>query len=356
MARFSQIINDDARRIAKTYAKPLQGLSGSTLVVSGAGGFLCSFLLDVLKALNDEFERPCTVLALDNFKVALPERIEHLQGDPNFEFVVHDVTQRFAPERKVDWIVHGASIASPTFYRKYPLETIDANVTGTRNMLELAREAGVRGFLQLSSSEIYGDPDPSEVPTSESYVGRVSCTGPRACYDESKRLGETLSLTYHQVYGIPIKIVRPFNVYGPGQRIDDARIIPDLMSAAIADKPIVLYSDGRATRAFCYVADFVTALLLLLTAPIAGEAFNVGNDEEVTIAQAAQTMVDVANSPNVRIEHRTSADTSYLTDNPQRRCPRLDKVTTAIGWRPAVMLREGLTRTLSSYREALVRD
>src|SRR5262249_36710052 len=154
-----------------------------------------------------------------------------------------------------------------------------------------------------------------------------SCTGPRACYDESKRLGETLAMTYHQLYGVPVKIVRPFNVYGPGQRLDDRRVIPDLMSAAMQRAPIRLFSDGRPTRAFCYVSDAIRAMLLLLVAPASGEAFNVGNDEaEVSMGQLAEIMRDVAGPPWLPIEYVASDDKQYLTDNPQRRCPNLEKL------------------------------
>lgn len=354
MAKVTSVVREDAKRVAATWKSALVELSGTTLLISGAGGFLCSFALDVIVALNEIFDEPVTVIAMDNYKTGLPERIAHLNDYPNMRVVNHDVSTAYVPECAVDWIIHGASIASPSFYRRYPLETIDANVSGTRHMLELARTAGVKGYLQLSSSEIYGDPEPAAIPTSEEYTGRVSCTGPRACYDESKRLGETLSMTYHRLYGVPVKIVRPFNVYGPGQRLDDARIIPDMMSAAIEDRPIVLFSDGRATRAFCYLADFVIGMLLVLIQGDTGEAYNVGNDEEVTIVEAAQTMVRIAKSPNVRLEYRPSADPQYLADNPQRRCPALQKVRAITGWQAKTMLFEGLERTLRSYRSEMV--
>ncbi|MHB8140340.1 MAG: NAD-dependent epimerase/dehydratase family protein [Vulcanimicrobiaceae bacterium] len=336
--------------MAATWGSALAELSGTTLLISGAGGFLCSFVLDVIAALNEVFDAPVTVIAMDNYKTGLPERIAHLNDYPNMRVVNHDVSTAYVPDCTIDWIIHGASIASPSFYRRYPLETIDANVSGTRHMLELARTAGVKGYLQLSSSEIYGDPEPAAIPTAEEYTGRVSCTGPRACYDESKRLGETLSMTYHRLYSVPVKIVRPFNVYGPGQRLDDARIIPDMVSAAIEDRPIVLFSDGRATRAFCYISDFVAGMLLVMVRGAGGEAYNVGNDEETSIAQAAQTMVEIAGSSNVAIEYRISDDREYLTGNPQRRCPNLKKVFAATGWRPGIGLAEGFERTLRSYR------
>jgi dTDP-glucose 4,6-dehydratase/UDP-glucuronate decarboxylase len=349
-----ETIRHDAEAIAACRRDALAPLSGTHLLVTGAAGFLCSFLVDTIVALNKHFSRPCRVTALDNYRTALPARIEHLADDPNVTFLRHDITEPLSSRDRFDWIIHGASIASPTFYRRYPLDTIDANVTGTRRMLDLAR-SGTRGVMILSSSEIYGDPDPAAVPTSEEYLGRVSCTGPRACYDESKRLAETLAFTYYREFAVPVKIIRPFNVYGPGQRLDDARIVPDLISAVIEDRPITLYSDGRATRAFCYVADAVTAILLILVSEIRGEAFNVGNDEEITIAALASLTAGLSGSPNVTVEYAVSPDADYVIDNPQRRCPDLSKITRMIGWRPEVSLHDGLARTLASYSDLRMR-
>jgi len=190
------------------------------------------------------------------------------------------------------------------------------------------------------------------IPTPEDYRGNVSCTGPRACYDESKRLAETLCTTYFRTHRTPVKIMRPFNVYGPGQRLDDQRIMPDLMAAALARRPSVLYSDGRATRSFCYVRDAIRAMLLVLVSDADGEAFNVGNDEETTMSALAELMATVAAPPRLAVEYRVSADKDYLSDNPQRRCPDLSKLRTRTGWRPEVRLADGLARTLASYREA----
>jgi dTDP-glucose 4,6-dehydratase/UDP-glucuronate decarboxylase len=250
----------------------------------------------------------------------------------------------------VDWIIHGASIASPPVYRRLPLETIDVNVNGTRHMLDLLRRDG-RGMLLMSTSEIYGDPDPGHIPTAEDYRGFVSCTGPRACYDESKRLAETLAMTYYRLYGSPVKIIRPFNVYGPGQRLDDGRIIPTVISAALHRRPIVLYSDGRATRSFCYVRDAIRSMLLVLVSSAAGEAFNVGNDEEISIGELARIAANLNGPPELPIHFETSADRDYLCDNPQRRCPDLTKLRQLGGWEPPVRVREGLSRTLESYRD-----
>jgi dTDP-glucose 4,6-dehydratase/UDP-glucuronate decarboxylase len=322
--------------------------------VTGANGFLPSYLVDTVASWNER--RPgerCTVIAVDNLRTGMAERLAHLRDRHDVRFLRHDVTEPLDVGGPVDWIVHAASIASPSVYRRLPLATIDANVGGTRHMLELGRTKAARGVLVLSSSEIYGDPDPAHIPTPESYRGSVSCTGPRACYDESKRLAETLALTYHRLYGLPVKIVRPFNVFGPGQRLDDGRIMPDLLAAALARRPIELLSDGRPTRSFCYVSDAVAAMWLVLLGDDAGEAFNVGNDrEEITIADLARLVRDVAGPPPLAIDFRTSADRDYLTDNPQRRCPDLTKLRARHAWEPRVGLREGVARCLAAYREA----
>jgi dTDP-glucose 4,6-dehydratase/UDP-glucuronate decarboxylase len=360
MSRFNSVIQEDIEIILADLGEKLEALAGTTLLVTGGSGFLCSYFLDTVAALNDRGLSPrCRLIAIDNFKTGLPERIAHLSGRPDIQFIQHDVSQPlpYAGEMGVDWIIHGAGIASPTFYRRYPLETIDVNVSGTRHMLELARREGVRSMLYFSTSEIYGDPDPQAIPTPEDYRGFVSCVGPRACYDESKRLAETLCYTYHALYGTPVKWVRPFNVYGPGQRIDDRRIIPDLMAAALERRPIVLYSDGRATRTFCYIRDAIRACWHILLSEANGEVFNVGNDQgEISIGDLALLMREVAGPPYLEVRYEINADQHYTTDNPQRRCPDVTRLRTRFPWQPEVSLSEGLARTLRSYQEILARE
>lgn len=348
----TSIIEQDAGIVASELSATLAPIRESSILVTGAGGFLGSFFLDVFAAFNRlNLDAPCHVIAADNFKVGLPSRIRHLESDRNVSFLRHDVSKPLEAAIAPDYVVHCAGIGSPSIYRAFPLETIAVNVDGTRNILALAHQGGCRSMLSFSSSEIYGDPDPAAVPTPETYRGNVSCTGPRACYDESKRMNETLCVVYAQTYGTPVKIIRPFNVYGPGQRLDDGRIIPDLMQAALAGGPLVLYSDGRATRSFCYVRDFVHACLLLLMTEGGGEPFNVGNDHEISIGELARTMAEVASNPPLVVEHRVNSDSDYLVDNPQRRCPDLAKLRSRTGWSPRVSLSEGLRRTLESYRE-----
>lgn len=346
----TDVIRQDARGVVDNLGRLLDPLCGSRVLVTGAAGFLGAFFMDVLDAFNERHPAPpAQVTALDNFMVGPPERISHLLGRPWLSLRTADVSKPQEIEAGFDFILHCASIGSPSIYRANPLQVIAANVQGTWNLLEAARK-GAKGMLSFSSSEVYGDP--AIVPTPEDYNGNVSFTGPRACYDESKRLGETLCATYFRLHRVPVKVIRPFNVYGPGQRLDDGRIIPDLLRAALSGGPLVLFSDGAATRSFCYVSDFTEACLMLLVMPEAdGEAFNVGNAEEVSIAQAAHTMADLAAQPPLEVLFEKSAETAYLVDNPQRRCPDLSKLQRLTGFSAKVMLREGLGRSFASYRQ-----
>ncbi len=349
-ASMHPVIAEDLVAIVEAAEAALSKLSGATVLVAGGAGFLPSYLVDALAFANEKLATPARrILCLDNFKTGLPERLAHLEERADVSFMEHDITKPL-PDVSADYILHAASIASPTWYRKYPLETVDINTVGTRRLLDLARNSEAQGFLYVSSSEIYGDPPPDKIPTKEDYWGNVSALGPRACYDESKRLAETLCMIYFRSFDLPVKIVRPFNVYGPRLRLDDGRIVPDLISDALGGREITLYSDGRATRSFCYVSDATAAIINVLAADVSGEAFNVGNDEEITIRQLAETVDEVSqNKSGVRMAQ--SSDPEYLIDNPQRRCPDLNKIRQITGWTPRVPVREGIARTLRFYRD-----
>ena len=342
----NSVVQDDVRAVAEELRDTLAPLAGSTILITGGSGFLCSYFLETIAWLNDTaWHSPCRVITADNLRSGVAERVAHLAGRPDFRFLIHDVSQPFSIDEPVEWIIHGAGIASPTFYRKYPLETIDVNVMGTRHILELAKRQNARSVLYLSSSEIYGDPDQRNIPTAEDYRGYVSCIGPRACYDESKRMAETLCGVYRNLHNVRVKVVRPFNVYGPGQRLDDGRVVPDLISAALQRRPIVLHSDGRATRSFCYIRDAIRAMCLILMSDAEGETFNVGSDEkEISVAELAYEVSRVAGPPTLQVIHRKSDDAHYLTDNPQRRCPDLTKLRERFSWNPTVKPHGGIAQ------------
>lgn len=358
MRFYSGVVEEDMRDLLADLAGVLPRFAGTTILVSGAGGFLMSYIVETLLAWNAlDIGPPCRVIALDNFKTGVPERLAHLGGRGHFRILRHDVSHPLDLGEAVDWIVHGASIASPTVYRQFPLETIDANVGGTRHLLDLARRSGVRGVVVMSTSEIYGDPDPRFIPTPEDYRGYVSCTGPRACYDESKRMAETLAVTYHRLHGTPIKIVRPFNVYGPGLRLDDRRVLPDFMTCVLEDRPIELLSDGSPTRSFCYVSDAIALLMRTLASDFSGDAINVGNDEvEISMIDLARVVsgagASVLGRPPIEVIHARSGDTDYLIDNPQRRCPDLTRARRLFpDWSPKVGLDKGIARFMQHLVE-----
>jgi UDP-glucuronate decarboxylase len=237
---------------------------------------------------------------------------------------------------------------------------MDANINGLRYLLDYATEqqekdSPVEGFLFFSSSEIYGDPQPEFIPTSETYRGNVSCTGPRACYDESKRYGETLCVSFAQVYGLPVKMVRPFNNYGPGLKITDRRVLPDFARDIFDGRDVTLLSDGSATRTFCYVADAVTGYIKVLVRGAPGEAYNIGAEKpEISMGDVAELVVALAGelfSYDGKVVRQISEESDYLTDNPNRRCPVIEKARSHVGYEPRVDLEDGLRRTLIWYSD-----
>jgi nucleoside-diphosphate-sugar epimerase len=258
------------------------------------------------------------------------------------------------------FIIHAASIASPTYYRRDPIATMDANVNGLRFLLDYSRAQAdrgrpVEGFLFLSSSEIYGDPTPDAIPTPETYRGLVSCTGPRACYDEAKRYGETLCVNFAGQYGVPVRIARPFNNYGPGLKISDRRVLPDFARDILAGRDVVMLSDGSPKRTFCYVSDAVTGYYKVMVKGRNGEAYNVGVEvPEVSMAEVGERMAGLARTLfgyTGKVIRGASQDAAYLVDNPNRRCPIISKARTELGYDPVVGLDEGLRRTLLWYRD-----
>jgi len=252
-----------------------------------------------------------------------------------------------------DYVIHAAGIASPAVYRRYPLETMDANINGLRALLDQARNDRLQGMLFFSSSEIYGDPPPDMIPTPETYRGNVSCTGPRACYDESKRYGETLVVTFANQFGVPVRTARPFNNYGPGMKINDGRVIADFARNVLAGENIALLSDGSPTRTFCYVADAVIGYYKVLVRGRPGEPYNIGSEApEVSMSDLAARMVAIAAADfgyAGSVIQASSAESDYLVDNPGRRRPSIDKAREELGYQPQIDLDDGLRRTLRWY-------
>jgi len=315
--------------------------NGKKVLVSGAAGFLGSWLVDVLLQAGAE------VYGVDNFASGLKRNIENALKNRNFHFYEADVSSTLPDEilrEDLDFVFHLASRASPFEFEHYPLEIIDSNTTGTRRMLEIARKSNAR-FLFTSTSEIYGQPN--VVPTPETYWGYVNTIGPRSCYDESKRLGETITMAYHRQYDLDVRIVRIFNTYGPRMRADGiyGRVVPRFVTQALTGKPITVFGDGKQTRSFCYVTDQIRGILkLMLSNRAKGHVVNIGNPDEITILSLAKIVKELTGSDS-RIEFHP-----LPPDDPPRRCPDVTKAKDLLGWEPRVKLKVGLKRTIEWFR------
>jgi len=337
------IVDNDLNIIIKNI-KDFSGiLQNKTILIVGGRGFLGTYFVKTLQRLNQTFENPSRILVLDS---RITEKNTENVDDSNTVFLERDISEKISIDEKIDFIIHSASIASPPIYRKYPLKTVDVNYQGTRNLLELAKQNKIKSMLFLSSSEIYGDPH--IVPTPENYWGNVSNVGPRACYDESKRLAETICILFSQLYDTPIKIARPFNVYGPFLKLDDGRMIPDFMKDAFKKSKIIIHSDGTPTRSFCYISDAIIGFFKVFLLGVNGSIFNVGNDDEITVKEAAKSVKNCFKK-DVEICFEKSVDPNYTIDNPQRRCPDLTKIKNDVGYFPQITFEEGIKRLHTWY-------
>lgn len=335
----------DIAEIAAGLADEAPMLAGTTLLICGAAGFLGRYYLSLIDHLNKHvLKKPCRVIACDNF-ITSGSLGEDMTGIGGVRFLRQSIVDPLVIDEPIDYVIHAAGIASPYYYRKYPLETLEVATVGTKQVLSLGLAHKLKGFLFFSSSEIYGDPDPKHVPTPESYRGNISCTGPRACYDESKRLGETLCAVFHDLHGVATRVVRPFNVYGPGMQETDYRVLPNFASRIAAGKPLQVYGQGTQTRTFCYITDAMIGFTKALLVGTPGQAYNIGNPKpEISMADLVRVLEKVVGKPlasNI-IEYPDS----YPADEPQRRCPDISKATLQLSYRPKVTLEEGLSRFL----------
>lgn len=333
-------------------------MKGATLLITGCGGFLGYYFMHFFQDKAAELGLK-KVIALDNFMLGYPAWVKKLEEDALFEVrkfdIITDKIEEVEGAEQADFIIHMASIASPVFYRQYPIETLDANIWGLRSLLDFYKEKPIKGFLFYSSSELYGNPDAAHVPTSEDYYGYVCATGPRACYDESKRFGETMCMLFAQKYNMPIGVARPFNNYGPGMRINDKRVPADFALAIKENRDIEILSDGSPTRTFCYIADAINGYLKILLHGTY-DYFNIGIERpEITIAQLAEYYAEAGREVfgyTGKVVYATSGDKDYLTHNPQRRCPDISKARRILHYAPSVPVEEGVKRFLSFIKES----
>ena len=343
------ILDQDLEYIHKNFDKKIF-LKNKTILITGYLGFigfeLTNYFIKYFKKLGIK-----KLYLLDN-KNNKNNKKKFLNS--NIFLLKKDITkvklETLFKKKNIDIIIHAASIASPTFYRKYPVETMESNIFGLNNILKFAKINKVKRILYFSSSEIYGDPNSKNIPTKESYNGNVSCIGPRACYDESKRMSETLCYVYNKKYNIPVRIVRPFNNYGPGLSKFDKRLPADIANNILKNKDIRLFSNGSPTRSFCYISDAVIGYLKAITHKNFA-IFNIGNDkEEISVKTLSQTYIKVAKKIfkyNKKIIYSKNKEKDYLTNNPNRRCPDLTYARKKINYKPRIGIKEGVKRYLT---------
>jgi len=307
------------------------------IVITGGAGFVGSHLAERLLAAGNE------VVVVDNYFTGSKDNVAQLLGNPRFELLRHDVT--FPLYVEVDAIYNLASPASPIHYQHDPVQTTKTNVMGAINMLGLAKRLRVP-ILQASTSEVYGDPEVH--PQTEDYWGKVNPIGPRACYDEAKRVAETLFFDYHRQHGLAIRVARVFNTYGPRMAADDGRVVSNFIVQALRGEPLTIYGDGSQTRSFCYVDDLVGGLIALME-NTAGEVgpVNLGNPGEFTMLELAEKVLELTGSSST-IEHLPLPQ-----DDPKQRQPDISRAKKSLGWEPTVPLNEGLVKTIEYFQKTV---
>ncbi len=305
------------------------------ILVTGGAGFIGSHLIDRLMAQGQE------VICLDNFYTGHKRNILKWLENPYFELIRHDITEPIRLE--VDQIYHLACPASPVHYQYNPIKTVKTNVLGTMNMLGLAKRIKAR-FLLASTSEVYGDPDVHPQP--EEYWGNVNCIGIRSCYDEGKRIAETLTFDYHRENKVDVRVMRIFNTYGSRMLENDGRVVSNFIVQALRGEPITIYGDGSQTRSFCYVSDLVEGMMRLMNQDFIGPV-NIGNPGEYTILQLAQTIQEMVN-PGAELIYKP-----LPADDPKQRQPDISRAKTYLGWEPNIPLKEGLKLTIDDFRSRI---
>lgn len=347
--KFSQdIINKDIENIIDQTKNEINILSGKTILITGSNGFLGSYIVDTIKYLNDNniLKLPCKVIGLNRSEITSSSKNFHALEDKNFRFIKHDASIPLKVDFKIDYIFHSAGSSSPAVFQKYPLNTIDVNVNGTRWLLELAKKQKIKSMIFLSSGEIYGNPSASNIPTPETYNGNSSPFDRRACYIESKRLAETLCDIYHKSFDVPIKVARPFVIYGPGVKTTDGKVLSDFMKYALEKKPIEMLSEGNDLRSDCYISDATVAFLKILLSDKNGEVYNVGSDkEEFTIRELAEMIHAICKIDKAPI-YNGAPIPPHLQSAPKRFFADISKIKKDLDFSPKIDLQTGLKNTI----------
>ncbi len=345
----NQIITQDLEEIAR---EPLNfdDLSGKTVLITGASGFFPAYLVETLLFLNEKKNLNIKIIGLVRNLEKAQKRFAHYQEREDLELDTQSLSHPLRFSGPIDFVIHAASQASPKYYGKDPVGTLMPNVIGTYHLLELAREKKSQGFLFFSSSEIYGQSLDRE-PLHEKSFGITDCFQVRACYAESKRMGETLCLSWGHQYRVPVKIMRPFHVYGPGMALDDGRVFADFVADIVAQRNIVMKSDGTATRSYCYLADATRAFFTIWLKGSNAEAYNVGNEAaQASVLDLAERLVKLFPERGLRVERWKAPEPNlnYLPSPISKLSPNTRKIQ-ELGWSPRYSIEDGFRRAVQSY-------
>jgi UDP-glucuronate decarboxylase len=338
----------DMEAIVNGHGLDWDRLAGQTVCVTGAAGFLPSYMVETMLYLNETRRLGIRVLAIARNRAGFERRFAHHAGRSDLVCIEQDISAPFALDERPDYLIHAASQASPKYYSVDPVGTLSANTVGTAALLQWARDSTSKGFLYFSSSEVYGQA--ARVPTAEHDYGYLDPTNVRACYAESKRMGENMCVSWHHQYGVPAKIVRPFHTYGPRMQLDDGRVYADFVASILRNEAIALKSDGLATRSFCYSADAVAGFWKVLLDGDNAQAYNIGNpDGEISMRALGQLLVAMYPEKGLTLSfvERPQRD-AYLASAVARGCPDIAKAR-ALGWQPVTSVADGFRRTIESY-------
>lgn len=334
-------LDDDINEIINNSFKELNKFDERHILLTGGNGFLGKYFTQTIYTFNKVYNKKIKLTIIDNLVTSRNIYFKNIKSK-SIKFIKGDASKKLKIKNKVDYIIHAAGIASPFYYRAKPLETLDIAVNGIRNILDLAKSNNSK-VLFFSSSEIYGDPDIRHIPIKEDYRGYVNTMGPRACYDEGKRLGETLCYIYNIKYKLHVNIVRPFNIFGPGMMEKDYRVLPNFASLIKANKPIKIYGSGKQTRTFCYVSDALNGFIKIMSKGKSGEVYNIGNPKpEVSVIDLHKVSEKVLNK-KIKVK-RINYPKSYPADEPQRRCPDITKAKKHLNYEPRIKLEDGLKK------------
>ena len=320
-----------------------------TILISGANGFLPSYLVYLFLSLNEKNKLNCKVIGISRNRKKARQRFGSLLKRKDLSIIYTDVSGPLEVKRKINFIIHAASQASPKYFGTDPVGTINANTLGTNNLLTLAKKNKVESFLFISSGEVYGSVASENVPTREDQYGYIDIDNVRSCYAESKRLGETMCVSWFKQHKVAAKIVRPFHTYGPGMDLKDGRVYADFVSDIVNGRNIKMKSEGRASRAFCYLKDATEGFIRVLLEGENGEAYNVGNPQaEISIAELSQKLVSLFPEKKLEVQKGDQSTKGYIQSTIDRNSPDITKIKT-LGWFPATSIEEGFKRTIESY-------